>query len=78
LNTQDSSTVTLIRYEDGERYLTAAGEERVAEVLYYKIEGGGHTWPGAADVALLGPTTHEIDATAILWDFFKSHPRPAG
>ena len=46
LNTQDSSTVTLIRYEDGERYLTAAGDERSAEVLYYMIEGGGHTWPG--------------------------------
>jgi polyhydroxybutyrate depolymerase len=49
-----------------------------AEVRFYVVEGGGHTWPGAADVALLGPTTHEIDATAILWDFFKSHPRPAG
>ncbi|MEX2141771.1 MAG: PHB depolymerase family esterase [Pirellulales bacterium] len=76
LNTQDSSTVTLIRYEDGERYLTAAGDERSAEVLYYKIEGGGHTWPGGGMAALFGPTNRDINASAEIWNFFSRHELP--
>ena len=77
LNTQDSSTVTLIRYEDGERYLTAAGDERSAEVLYYMIEGGGHTWPGGGMPALFGPTNRDINASAEIWNFFSRHELPA-
>jgi polyhydroxybutyrate depolymerase len=48
-----------------------------ADVRLYVVEGGGHTWPGAnLDVAWLGETTHSIDATALLWDFFAAHPKP--
>jgi polyhydroxybutyrate depolymerase len=36
----------------------------------YIVEGGGHTWPGAIDVAPLGYTTHDISATEILWELF--------
>jgi polyhydroxybutyrate depolymerase len=40
-------------------------------VVLYVIDGGGHTWPGAAiDVQRLGVTTHEISATDLIWDFF--------
>jgi polyhydroxybutyrate depolymerase len=47
-------------------------------VDFYVIKGGGHTWPGASrDVAALGPTTSEIDASAVLWDFFKAHALPS-
>jgi polyhydroxybutyrate depolymerase len=77
LNKQDSSTVTLIRYADGERYLTAAGEERAAEVLYYRIEGGGHTWPAGGTAALFGPTNRDINASAEIWSFFSRHELPA-
>jgi len=46
-------------------------------VELYRIEGGGHTWPGAAiDVPLLGETTREINATDLIWDFFVAHPLP--
>jgi polyhydroxybutyrate depolymerase len=76
LNTQDSSTVTLVRYEDGERYLTVAGDERSAEVLYYLIEGGGHTWPGGGMSALFGPTNRDINAGAEIWNFFSRHELP--
>ena len=76
LNTRDSSTVTLIRYEDGERYLTAAGDERSAEVLYYMIEGGGHTWPGGGMSALFGPTNRDINWGAEIWNFFSRHELP--
>ncbi len=41
-----------------------------AAVLLYVIEGGGHTWPGSIDVPRLGATTHEINATDQMWDFF--------
>jgi polyhydroxybutyrate depolymerase len=36
----------------------------------YTVEGGGHTWPGAADVRL-GHTTDDIDATEIIWEMFR-------
>jgi polyhydroxybutyrate depolymerase len=39
-------------------------------VVLFIIEEGGHTWPGSMDVERLGATTHEIDATKEIWDFF--------
>ena len=47
-----------------------------ATTTFYIIDGGGHTWPGSLDVARLGHTTKQIDASATLWDFFKSHSLP--
>jgi polyhydroxybutyrate depolymerase len=44
----------------------------------YIVEGGGHTWPGAIDVPRLGPTTHTISATEIVWDRFQQSTRPQG
>lgn len=49
-----------------------------ADVVLYVVDGGGHTWPGAAeDVPYggAGPTTHEIDASALIWAFFAAHPK---
>lgn len=44
-------------------------------VVLYAIQGGGHTWPGTAfSFGALGVTTHEIDASQTLWDFFRAHP----
>lgn len=50
-----------------------------SDVVFYKIRGGGHTWPGAIDVSELGitdlgPVTNEIDATDVILDFFTQHP----
>ena len=41
-------------------------------VLLYTLLGGGHTWPGSADLPLdlFGPTNKQIDATEAMWDFF--------
>lgn len=47
-----------------------------AEVELCTIEGGGHTWPGGADIFGAGPTTQSLDANDRLWDFFVAHPRP--
>jgi len=43
-------------------------------VVFYIIDGGGHTWPGAIDVGGFGLTTKQIDASGTIWDFFKAHP----
>ncbi|MBN2556501.1 MAG: alpha/beta hydrolase fold domain-containing protein [Anaerolineales bacterium] len=47
-----------------------------AEVVLYIIEGGGHTWPGGEplQVWLTGRTCTSVDASALMWDFFRSHP----
>jgi polyhydroxybutyrate depolymerase len=42
-------------------------------VIHYRIDGGGHTWPGAQDVMVLGATTHTIDATSLIWQFFQKY-----
>jgi len=44
-------------------------------VVLYTIVGGGHTWPGALDIASLGPVTHEISATELMLAFFAHHAR---
>jgi polyhydroxybutyrate depolymerase len=57
----------------GTRYAGCADD---AEVVFYSIEGGGHTWPGSAPLLpfLLGSTTQEINASAAFWAFFEAHP----
>ena len=43
-----------------------------APVVFYTIEGGGHTWPGASDDSGgVGATTHEINASELIWDLFE-------
>jgi polyhydroxybutyrate depolymerase len=52
---------------------------RGAEVVFYRVTGGGHTWPGSAFSAspvvaqVTGKTTMTINATALIWAFFKAH-----
>jgi polyhydroxybutyrate depolymerase len=47
-----------------------------ASVVLYTIEGGGHTWPGGQPMPewLVGPTSRSIDATRLMWAFFRQHP----
>ncbi len=45
-----------------------------ATVQHYAVDGGGHTWPGSFDVPGLGYTTQQINATALMLDFFEAHP----
>jgi polyhydroxybutyrate depolymerase len=41
-----------------------------AAVVLFIVDGGGHTWPGSIGVPRLGVTTHEVNATDQLWEFF--------
>lgn len=47
-----------------------------ATVVLYTVRGGGHTWPGGGAMPewLVGRETHSIDATTLMWAFFRAHP----
>lgn len=63
-----ASDVTLLEYP---------GCAANASVRLYRIEDGGHTWPGGAQLPewLLGRTSYSIDASRTMWEFFRAHPR---
>lgn len=43
------------------------------EVILYKVNGGGHQWPGTTALAAgIGTTNRDIDASAEIWNFFRS------
>ncbi len=61
----DQSTVTLFRYSSC---------DCAADVWYYRINGGGHTWPGVSlplYEIIAGPTNRDIHASEELWKFFE-------
>lgn len=64
----DGTTVDYLRYN------CSAG---IPPVIAYRINGGGHTWPGSLGFAggtsaVLGPITTQLDATTALWAHFSS------
>lgn len=48
-----------------------------ADVIFYTIHGGGHTWPGANITRLAdrfgGYVTRDISASAVMWEFFSQY-----
>lgn len=50
-----------------------------ADIDYYKVKGGGHTWPGTepfiADAIAegLGKTTQTVKASTLMWEFFEGY-----
>ncbi len=71
INTTDNSRVRRMTY-------TGPGG---ADVIHYRIEGGGHTWPNGPDDALgrrlLGETNRDIDSGTVLWESFRDKRRSA-
>ena len=62
IDPNDSSTVQKIHYG-------SCGSS--TEVLFYKIIGGGHSWPDAPLDYIYGPTNRDINASQEIWNFFK-------
>lgn len=61
----DGTTVTEFNYSCGSN-----------DVLLYRINGGGHTWPGTTvriAARLNGPTSMDIDATGTMVAFFRTY-----
>jgi len=47
-----------------------------ADIKFYKLINGGHTWPGAyvaSQATALGNTNRDINASDELWNFFNAH-----
>ena len=61
-----SDTVSGVRY-------TSCSQD--AEVVFYTIQGGGHTWPGGEPIPewIAGYTTPDINATRVMWEFFSNY-----
>lgn len=59
----------------GWRYVNCTDD---AEVVFYSIADGGHTWPGGSMGAafLIGKTSHDIDASETMWAFYEAHSLP--
>ncbi|HZZ27570.1 MAG TPA: PHB depolymerase family esterase [Pirellulales bacterium] len=69
VNPDDGCTIQQFTYGQG---------RNGTEVVLYKIEGGGHTWPGGPQYFpkfLIGSVCRDIDGTQVIWDFFKAHPK---
>jgi polyhydroxybutyrate depolymerase len=48
------------------------------EVAFYRINGGGHTWPGGTQytlAALIGKVAKDFSANEAIWAFFTRHGR---
>ena len=48
-----------------------------ASVVLYALDGGGHSWPGGRASGRRGADEPDakVDATSLMWDFFKQHTR---
>jgi polyhydroxybutyrate depolymerase len=70
-DTLDGCTVQKIKYT----FFQDSGE-----VVHYKVLNGGHSWPGGdtayftyLSVGPIGNTTMDINASELMWDFFKNY-----
>jgi polyhydroxybutyrate depolymerase len=63
----DRTRVTVERYGGGD-----------APVALYRVEGGGHTWPGGREPSLgilTGRMSRDLEASEVIWEFFAAHGR---
>jgi len=66
----DHSTAILIKYTH-----CANG----SEVWFYKIDKGGHTWPGSAkQFKLMGKKNKDFNGSEAVWEFFKKFTLQTG
>lgn len=58
--------------------LTYSNPTDDTEVIFYKIDGGGHTWPGGpqyAKISKIGKTAKRMNATEVIWNELKKHTK---
>jgi polyhydroxybutyrate depolymerase len=69
-STTDGTTTDLLAYDAN----TGAGE-----VAFYRVNGGGHTWPGGTQylsALLVGRVSADFSANDAMWAFFSRHAKP--
>lgn len=49
---------------------------KIRKVIAGALQGGRHAWPGGKPIPewLVGRTIRSIDATRLMWVFFREHP----
>ena len=49
-----------------------------AAVVLYTVQGGGHSWPGGKPLLewFVGPTSRSINASSLMWAFFRERRLP--
>jgi polyhydroxybutyrate depolymerase len=52
-----------------------SGCQAGAEVILYTLADHGHSWPGST-ILPASITSQAVNATDVMWDFFKAHPMP--
>jgi polyhydroxybutyrate depolymerase len=74
LNGCDPGPVELPAQGDASGYRYSNCDDN-AEVIFYSVAGSGHGWPGGESIPewIVGPTSQDIDATRVIWEFFKQH-----
>ena len=55
-----------------ERWVYVGGDEG-STVEFYKIDGGGHTWPGSNPLFAFGVTNQDFSASVEIWRFFSRY-----
>ncbi len=72
-----SSEPTEICEEDGVRIVRHRADPAGAELRICTITGLGHHWPGGKGMLnprLAGPLSNRLNATDVIWNFFREHP----
>jgi polyhydroxybutyrate depolymerase len=69
INEESSSTVTLTRF---------SGCTDGTEVLFYRVDGSGHSVPSMAPIGAegwdaSGRRNRDVETARVLWDFFQAH-----
>lgn len=63
-NMADSTTAESYSYSNG---------TNGSSVTFYKINKGGHTWPGGIPIPIFGFTSMDINASELMGTFFSKH-----
>ena len=68
----DPESIPPIGKVSGVRYTGCDGD---VEVVFYTVNGGGHTWPGGDELPkwLTGPTNMDVNASEMMWEFFSKY-----
>lgn len=46
-----------------------------ADVVFYTVHGGGHSWPGGGGLPkrIVGHTTQDMNASRVMWEFYQQY-----
>lgn len=70
-----SSTPNITTPAEGVSVRTWSGCKENADVILYTLSNHGHSWPGST-IMPKAITSQAVNATDVMWEFFKAHPLP--